>query len=42
VAAIEEEYRDQSFNFVHSCLPNEQISNLEYVDISMVYVQDEI
>jgi len=42
VAAIEEKYGDQSFNFVHSCLPNEQFSNWEYVDISMVYAQDEM
>jgi len=42
VATIEEEYGDQSFNFVHSCLPNEQISNWEFVDISMVYAQEEM
>jgi len=42
VVAIEEKYGDQSFNFAHSCLPNEQISNWESVDISMVYAQDEM
>jgi len=37
VAVIEQRHKDQSFNHVHPCLPDEEIGNWESVDVPMVF-----
>jgi len=42
VAVIEQRHGDQSFNHVHTCLPDEEIGNWESVDIPMVFSSDKM
>ena len=42
VATIKQRHGDHSFNLVHPCLADEQISNWESVDIPMVFTCDEM
>jgi len=42
VATIKQEHGDEIINLVYPCLPNEQIGNWEFVDIPMVFKQDEM
>jgi len=40
VVAIEQELGDGGSNFVHPCLPDEQIGNWKSIEIPMVYTQE--
>ena len=42
VSMIGQKHEDEGFNFVHLCLPNEQIGNWESVDIPVVFRRDEM
>jgi len=42
VSAIGQEHEGEGFNFVHPCLPDEQVGNWESVDIPVVSTLDEM
>jgi len=42
VAAIEQELEDGGSNFVHPCLPDEQIGSWKTVEIPVVYTHEEM
>jgi len=42
VSAIGLKHEGEGFNFVHPCLPDEQVGNWESVDIPVVYARDEM
>jgi len=42
VSAIGQERDGEGFNFVHPCLPNDQVGNWESIDIPVVSIRDEM
>jgi len=42
VSAIGQEHEGEGFNFVHPCLPDDQVGHWESVDIPVVSTRDEM